>query len=126
MLAAYIAGLGTPILVLDTSGTTFGPNTVLGDIVQPTGSWYTAPVATFGTQHIGADGKPTVATACYEFAYSGTDPGEQITGAAIIDTTPTPDTVIAGWNFTPVMMATVDDVISVQGIIKLPLVPQLP
>jgi hypothetical protein len=86
MLNAWKAALTAPKIVLYTNPLTPTPNTVIGDLTQPTASWYTAPSAVIGSAYANSDGTVELTTVSHQFQYSGADPATTIYGWGITDT----------------------------------------
>jgi hypothetical protein len=82
---------------------------VLGDLTQPTGSWYTPPtVVATGPVETGGANELAALIPSHIFAYSGVDPSETITGFGLVDTAGA-NLLCAALLPSPVIMANVLD-----------------
>lgn len=74
----------TPKVLLFTNDVTPGPNVVLGDLVEPTGDWYTQQTAALSQAYIDISGNYHLSLLSNEWDYTGTDPGETVVGFALV------------------------------------------
>lgn len=86
ILNDWAAALTAPKLILFTNPVTPTPGTILGDLTQPTASWYTSPVLVLGAAFANADGTLEIDGVSHQFNYSGADPACTIYGWGITDT----------------------------------------
>lgn len=87
MLDAEKVLLGTDCLVcLFTSNIAIQPTTTLAalEALEPVGTWYTRTAATPGDVYLNADGSLSLSLTSVEFDYTGSSPGEVITGYFVI------------------------------------------
>lgn len=86
-LTAWVASFTAPKLILFTGNPTLGPDISIDDLNEPTGSWYAQKVIAFNEVFDGTGSNLFLGTDSKQWNYSGVDPAETITGAAIIDVT---------------------------------------
>jgi len=73
----------TPKLCLFTSDISLDENTILADLVEPTGDWYAQATPAISELFDDASGSLKLAIGSSMFNYTGTDPAETIRGAFI-------------------------------------------
>jgi hypothetical protein len=121
MLTAFAAALTTPFIRLFTGTHVPNPNTVLADIPEPTGTWYTAVAAVYDQVYQHPDGSMEIRPQAVQFNYTGSSPAEVITGWAVVDTAG-PTLLHAHRLDTPVTMGTTLDSVIVEPSLVLPAV----
>ena len=122
MLSGQVGGFTTPKIILFTNNVTVTNDTVIGDLIEPTGDWYTAQDAVFGDVYETANESVTCTAASVQFDYTGTDPSEDIYGFAVTDGST--NLYMCGNLPSPVTMGSTLDAVIVQPSITVPAISQ--